>query len=98
MLLDSSTNDYTRWRLAQILSELALPPATRADLSHAERLRQLDPDLPAPLLAYLQAGLLWYRPEPHAPRLAWRSLLPGWRPPGASGPLALDPAIMVAYL
>jgi hypothetical protein len=94
---------YTRWRLAQRLSQLALETLAHQARGQPEQLRRrLEDgalDIPPELNAYLRAGQAQYAPR-SSPRRWWPPAIPGRRlgAAPAPAPLDLDPEELVQYL
>jgi len=93
-LSKSSRDDYSRWRLAQRLSQLAVEMlAFREQCSPQEisrRLKNGSLDIPPQLRAYLHAGSTPYTPKPRLRRRFGR--------PAQAVPLATDPQLVIDYL
>jgi hypothetical protein len=91
-------DDYSRWRLAQRLTQLAIDTlAFREQCSTQEITRRLNNgslDIPPQLRAYLYAGNMSYTPKFRQRRRFGR---PAQDPPRAD-PLALDPQLVIEYL
>jgi hypothetical protein len=91
-------DDYSRWRLAQRLSQLAIDTlAFREQCSTQEitqRLNNGSLDIPPQLRAYLYAGNMSYTPKFRPRRRFGR---PAQNPPRAD-PLVLDPQLVIDYL
>lgn len=91
-------DEYSRWRLAQQLAQLAIDTlAFREQCSPQEISRRLDDgslDIPLQLRAYLRAGNMSYTPKfKQARRFGW----PGRDTPQPD-PLAIDPQLVIEYL
>jgi len=91
-------DDYSRWRLAQRLSQLAIDTlAFREQCSPQEITRRLNNgslDIPPQLRAYLYAGNMSYTPKFRQRRRFGRPAQSTAHP----DPLAIDPQLVIDYL
>jgi hypothetical protein len=97
-LAAATRDDYSRWRLAQRLSQLAIDTlAFREQCSPQEITRRLNNrslDIPPQLHAYLYAGNMSYTPKFRQRRRFGR---PAQNTPHPD-PLAIDPQLVIDYL